>query len=139
MITAPQDGPSPDSTIVLEASPRIAITQRAMVFAKRILREFEDDLREPAYIILARVEMWEFSIEQEELRPGRNLGWDVSMGGNPFSAISEAHRQQLNVHDGVPFVVLAETLLHDEFISGTVIDLDETTNRLIQLQPAPPP
>ncbi|WP_054310116.1 hypothetical protein [Mesorhizobium sp. 1M-11] len=113
------------------------MTQNAIFFAKNILHEIEKQLGEPAYIILARVEMWEFATEKD-LIPSRNLGWSIGIGGNQLSAISEAHQKRLKVCNGIPFVVLVETLLHDEFISGTIIDLDEKTNRLIQLHLEPP-
>ncbi|MFD9902534.1 hypothetical protein [Mesorhizobium sp. NPDC059025] len=131
-MTVPKGRPSPDSTIVLETVPRVEMTQNAMFFAKRILHEIEQELGEPAYVILARVEMWEFS-EHDQLRPSRYLGWNVSMGGNQLSAISETHQKRLIVRDEIPFVVLVETLLHDQFTDGTIIDLDEKINRLIQL------
>lgn len=132
MMTVSKSGPSPDGTIILATSPRIEMTQNAMVFAKNILQEIEQNLGEPAYLLLARVEMWEFS-EQDQSHPSRYLGWNISMGGDHLRSIGEAHKKRLTVRDGIPFVVLVETLLHDEFIDGTAIDLDEKTNRLIQL------
>lgn len=134
MTTAPDFGPSQGRTVILEGPPHIELTQKAMAFAKDVLRDIEHALGEPAYIILAKVEIWELSSEQEQWRPTENLGWNVSMGGNPLSAISETQRKQLNVIDGIPFVVLADTLLDKEFMSGTIIDFDEMTNRLIQLK-----
>ena len=134
MIIAPQFGPSQGSAVILERPPHIELTQKAMAFVKNILYEFEQALGESVYIILAKVEVWEMSLEKTQWRPSKSLGYNISIGGNPLSTISEMQRKRLNIVDGIPFVVVEDTFVNEDFLSGTIIDFDEMANRLFQFK-----